>query len=211
MASPGNRFISRPPTTSRRSQGSRSMRAPCGSPPTAVSFAITSRAFRPCRFSRGSSAWSGSTTARASTCTLGGSFQLTPNTLACQVAKFDGVAWQQVGIPFSDSEVEAPTVKSLIVHDLGQGPRLVAAGYFQRAGSRLLDNMAVWDGSSWRAIGDSTYFRSATYHDDGTGRDVYGATWSIRNSYWPRPDRVVRRHDGGTADPGRRLPHGFGA
>ncbi len=33
---------------------------------------------------------------------------------------------------------------------------------------------------------DSTYFRSATYHDDGTGRDVYGATWSIRNSYWPR-------------------------
>src|SRR6185295_7159849 len=39
---------------------------------------------------------------------------------------------------------------------------------------------------------------SAVYHDDGTSRDLYMLTWSmrVRNTPWPRPDRVVRIHNG---------------
>jgi len=84
-------------------------------------------------------------------------------------------------------------VGALAVADLGQGPRLIAAGNFTSPSP--LSRVAAWDGQSWSALGAGpTSISCLTTFDDGTGRKLYagtggavfifnGSSWSTLGSY----------------------------
>lgn len=78
----------------------------------------------------------------------GGSFRRLDPELEDSVVRWDGKTWSRVGEAFGF----APTVHSLLSTDLGDGPRLYAAGSFSGANGEL-DNVAVWDGSAWLPLG----------------------------------------------------------
>ena len=66
-------------------------------------------------------------------------------------------------------------VNALAVFDAGEGPVLVAAGQFTHAGGVPANNIAYWDGSSWRALsaGVDGQVYALAVHDDGTGAKLY--------------------------------------
>ena len=60
--------------------------------------------------------------------------------------KWDGQGWSQLG-----KGIVGDGITSLIVYQ----DKLWVGGYFSRAGSFIVDNLAIWDGSEWcRAYGD---------------------------------------------------------
>ena len=76
--------------------------------------------------------------------------------VATNIASWDGAAWHMlgsgVGLPGNGSAVEAITVQSGLVY--------VGGGY-TNAGSLLITNLAVWNGSTWSGLGGP--FNSAVY------------------------------------------------
>jgi trimeric autotransporter adhesin len=77
--------------------------------------------------------------------------------IATNIASWDGAAWHMLGgglggAPGAGSGVEAITLQSGLVY---------AGGGFTNSGSLLITNLAVWNGSSWSALGGP--FNSAVY------------------------------------------------
>lgn len=75
-------------------------------------------------------------------------------------------------------------VRSLLVHDDGSGPRLIAAGTFHTAGGFPARRVAVWDGIAWSpagigigltATGHTDTVHSMVSFDDGAGPSLYAA------------------------------------
>lgn len=100
----------------------------------------------------------------------GGSFlRLSPDQHLENVAKWDGVAWSDVGGGIWSS------VNALIVFDDGTGPALYAGGRFQVAGGQPAARIAKWDGQTWTQVGGgmNSTVHALTVFDDGTGPALY--------------------------------------
>jgi hypothetical protein len=70
-------------------------------------------------------------------------------------------------------------VHALTVTDLGEGPLLVAGGWFNQAGGVSVSNSAAWNGSFWSALsapageGTNAPVNALTSFDDGSGIAVF--------------------------------------
>jgi hypothetical protein len=81
-----------------------------------------------------------------------GAFQNVGGELVARIASFDGVVWSPLG-----SGIEQGVVNALAVFDTDGGgvgaSEVYAAGTFLRAGGQPVNQIARWDGSTWRAVG----------------------------------------------------------
>jgi hypothetical protein len=67
------------------------------------------------------------------------------------IARFDGATWQSVGTGLSyEGELWLSSGLSMCL----LGDSLVVGGQFDHAGSLPVNNIALWDGTAWHAIGD---------------------------------------------------------
>ena len=103
---------------------------------------------------------------------VGGSFSVAGDTMAANIAKWDGANWSALGTGMNGS------VHALMVFDDGSGPALYAGGEFTTAGNAEAYYIAKWDGSSWSTLGlgfggpaDCVYV--LTVFDDGSGPALY--------------------------------------
>lgn len=66
-------------------------------------------------------------------------------------------------------------VNATAVFDAGSGPGLVLGGQFHSAGATLAENIAIWDGTSFQALGSGVNGEvdALTVFDDGTGPALY--------------------------------------
>ena len=98
---------------------------------------------------------------------VGGEFLTTGGGLTVNnVARWDGSSWSAVGGGVLHSSFDA-TVEALALDASGN---LYAGGYFNRAEGNVAESVAMWDGSSWSALGvgldDDVY--ALTITSDGT-------------------------------------------
>ena len=98
---------------------------------------------------------------------------------AFNIARWDGVAWNNLGSGF-----DGPVYALAVFNDgIGSGPALYAAGDFtaivDQTGTPTTpaSNIARWDGTQWSplAIGTNAPIRTLEVHDDGTGPALYAA------------------------------------
>ncbi len=78
----------------------------------------------------------------------GGDFTIAGITRVDGIARWDGSNWRNLGSGltngFDDTRVKALAVK---------GDALYAGGWFSNAGGTVVNNVAMWDGQSWSALG----------------------------------------------------------
>lgn len=87
-------------------------------------------------------------------------------------------------------------VGAMAVFDAEEGPVLVAAGQFAHAGGVPANNIAYWDGSTWRALGDGVdgQVYALAVHDDGNGAKLYaGGVFATAGGV---PSRGIAAWDG---------------
>lgn len=90
----------------------------------------------------------------------GGSFSQSGPNATDAIARWDGVAWQQVGEgvqwgPAADGPWSSPaSVNDIVLFDFGDGPRLVAGGFFSRSGEVAAVCITQWDGIAMSSVGD---------------------------------------------------------
>lgn len=87
------------------------------------------------------------------------------------IARWNGGQWESLaggGLRWSAGFVGSG--QCMAVHDFGAGPRLVVGGSFDLAGGVPVNNVAVWDGSTWAGIGTGLDGDVAALEvfDDGT-------------------------------------------
>jgi hypothetical protein len=109
------------------------------------------------------------------------------------IAKWNGSAWSTLGGGLYYNM--APQVEVVYATDIGQGPRLYAAGDFFRAGTPTPEvrGIAQWDGQQWSALGpaDNSEVQAMTRYDDGSGPKLwvggdlsFGGTTSHQLTVW---------------------------
>jgi trimeric autotransporter adhesin len=104
------------------------------------------------------------------------------------VAKWTGSDWVPIGAGFGGGLNGGPcvrSVRSLAVHDDGQGPSLYAGGTFVQAGGVVVNGIARWNGTSWVPLRGGLTYTTATLcgpmvqsmatYDDGGGPALYAA------------------------------------
>jgi hypothetical protein len=104
----------------------------------------------------------------------GGHFEMAGDERARGIGAWNAGAWS--GLPDGTANGMSGTVEAMAVGDLGNGPRLFAAGAFDFAGQTSVQSVAAWDGSSWSALGpglDPDEIRALAVYDDGTGPQLY--------------------------------------
>jgi len=98
------------------------------------------------------------------------------------IASWDGAAWTPVGSGLTNG-VNTPFVRALAVN----GNSLYAGGTFTAAGGSSASNIAVWNGSSWAALGSGTnagtivnalVFHSGTLYAGGSFSTAGGSSAS---------------------------------
>jgi len=104
----------------------------------------------------------------------GGSFASAGGHPASGIASWNGYDWSPVGDGFSYLG-HPPIVLDLAAY---QG-MLVATGFFDRAGSTILQNLAAWDGSQWSALGG---LRPDGYPNGGFALAVHGNSLLVGSS-----------------------------
>ena len=77
----------------------------------------------------------------------GGAFTTVEGAAAGRVARWDGTAWQPLGIGMNDRVLE------LAVFDDGSGAALYAGGHFTSADGAPAAGASRWDGTGWSALG----------------------------------------------------------
>jgi hypothetical protein len=98
-------------------------------------------------------------------------------------SRWNGSSWTHLSSGLSPSTSQSTAnVLALAVFDEGTGPRLIAGGWFGEAGGVDANNVAGWDGTSWKPVGhgagiggpfDSSVAVSAIAFDDGSGPGLY--------------------------------------
>jgi hypothetical protein len=89
---------------------------------------------------------------------VGGTFVEADGRTVNQIARWNGVAWSEVGGGVSGVGLgSSPSVNSFLVYDNGTGPALLAGGAFSKAGDFQpqffgYPNLARWDGRSWSSL-----------------------------------------------------------
>lgn len=120
------------------------------------------------------------------------------------VASWNGTTWSSASTgadPTLSPSVLA--VQSLVVHDDGAGPRLVAGGNLFHAGGVLVGRVASWNGSSWRAFDEGNApiggaVRTMARYDDGTGSKLYVGGSFTDVGVWGGGDGHIARFNGTT-------------
>lgn len=69
------------------------------------------------------------------------------------IASWNGTSWQPLGSGLTMNSNQPGTVNAMAVFDAGAGSELYVAGLFDKAGGTNAENIAAWNGSSWRSIG----------------------------------------------------------
>ncbi|MBL8861446.1 MAG: hypothetical protein JNK02_05485 [Planctomycetes bacterium] len=112
-----------------------------------------------------------------------------------RIARWNGGGWVSVGGGMGDATSGA-SVHALTTFDAGAGRELVAACTFANAGPTVAENIAAWNGATWRAVvsgqGLSSFGSALTVHDDGNRRvlvcagsfDRAGTTSARRIATW---------------------------
>ena len=114
----------------------------------------------------------------------GGQFTTAGGVAANHIAKWDGSAWSALGSGMS--ETGYPYVSALVLDGAGH---LYAGGNFDTAGGVAANNIAMWDGDSWSALGSGLDQGVEALALDGAG-NLYagggavvakwdGNTWSV--------------------------------
>jgi len=112
---------------------------------------------------------------------VGGIFPTAGGVAVNNIAGWTGSSWSAVGGGVSGPPYPNPTpsVRSLTVHDDGNGPALYAGGIFTTADFANANNIAKWDGASWSALGsgvsggDVPAVYSLTGHGEGAESALY--------------------------------------
>jgi hypothetical protein len=86
----------------------------------------------------------------------GGSFTTAGGIPVKNIAKWDGVSWQDVG--GGVFYTGATTVSTMLTY----GSALYAGGTFSNAGTVTVNNIAKWDGANWSDVGGGTRYTGAT-------------------------------------------------
>jgi hypothetical protein len=106
----------------------------------------------------------------------GGAFTQIGGVAANRIAAWDGTAWHAMGAGFDDG-----TVYALAEFDDGTGKAIYAAGQMRTSAGIMVNNIAKWDGTSWRplgaGVGDQQYngIGALQVFDDGTGPSLYAS------------------------------------
>ncbi|NOT30808.1 MAG: HYR domain-containing protein [Planctomycetes bacterium] len=103
----------------------------------------------------------------------GGYFTTAGGASANLIAKWDGSSWSALGSGMDSSPTNF--VRALSVFANGGGPTLYAGGTFTTAGGVAASRIAMWDGSSWSALGSGMNERvdCLSVFDDGGGPALY--------------------------------------
>lgn len=103
----------------------------------------------------------------------GGAFRVAGGTASRRVARWDGLAWS----PVKEGPGADDTVFALEAYDLGEGPRLFAAGDFLNIDGVPANRVAQWDGIEWSPLGVGVLrdVNALVGFDDGTGPALYAA------------------------------------
>ncbi|MGP1309600.1 MAG: hypothetical protein ACTS27_05325 [Phycisphaerales bacterium] len=124
------------------------------------------------------------------------------------VAKWDGAAWSTLGdgLRLNNPAFGGPTFGRLsdaVTHNDGSGPALYVGGAFDTAGGQPAMGVARWDGQQWSSVGDSSFARTLTVHDDGDGPMLYragfgrlvfvwdGAVWTSIGETQPNGSAII--------------------
>lgn len=109
---------------------------------------------------------------------VGGIFSTAGRVETNGLARWDGMHWSSIGSVLGSS----PYVIAMKVVDLGDGPRLCIAGRFTSVGGVAANNIALWDGTTWSALGagmpGETY--ALEVFDDGGGPAIYAGSYLLR-------------------------------
>ncbi|MBN1612288.1 MAG: hypothetical protein JW940_36990 [Polyangiaceae bacterium] len=122
---------------------------------------------------------------------VGGAFDLAGGTVSHSIARWDGATWSTLGSGFTGSE-DVAEIWSLT--DFGE--LLVAGGAFVAADDLPANNLAVWNGAAWYALGsgaDGTVFALAVHEGElWVGGDFLhvGGNASHRVGRWLGPPVV---------------------
>lgn len=117
---------------------------------------------------------------------IGGQFTRVGEVVAAHVARWNGVAWEQVGGGFTRS------VQRFKVLDAGNGPELYAT-----LSQPDPDYVYRWDGASWIPLAGVTGFYALTVFDDGSDVQLVERTEDPLGPVSGRPARRrgVPRYD----------------
>ncbi len=96
-----------------------------------------------------------------------GMFSVPPSTTTCDLARWDGAAWEALGLPG-----ELLRGRALAVFD----ERLFVGGTFLSMGGQTIKYLAAWDGSSFSALGSGL-------NGDVTALAVYGGKLIVGGSF----------------------------
>lgn len=88
----------------------------------------------------------------------GGQFTSMDGAGAQHVAVWDQtfLSWEPLVDTGTNVDGVNGNVYALVVHDTPAGKRLVVGGQFTQAGGKSANNVAMWDGSTWTALGTGT-------------------------------------------------------
>jgi hypothetical protein len=105
---------------------------------------------------------------------VGGAFESVAGRPSPALARWDGSDWLPP-MPALRGPAFA-RVAAMVEFDDGSGPALYVAGDFRQAGNQAAAlNVARWDGSRWRTVGEgfNNQVHALTIHDDGDGPRLY--------------------------------------
>jgi hypothetical protein len=109
----------------------------------------------------------------------GGMFRFGSAERLNHIARWDGARLHALGAGVQRaSDAPGATVNALLGANLGDGPALYVAGYFERAGGSPATNVARWDGAAWSPVGggiDGPFVGSLIQWNDTTGPGLVAA------------------------------------
>ncbi|MBI1381498.1 MAG: hypothetical protein GC161_10485 [Planctomycetaceae bacterium] len=105
-----------------------------------------------------------------------GEFSTAGGVAADRVARFDGVTWSSLG-----QGLMGGTVRALLVHDDGSGPKLFAGGDFEMSGQISVSRIARWDGTTWSGVTfgmNGSVFALASFEEAGVSSLFAGGAFT---------------------------------
>jgi trimeric autotransporter adhesin len=135
----------------------------------------------------------------------GGTFTNAGGVTANRIAKWNGTSWSALGTGVIGTSTAA-TVNSIAI----SGGNVYVTGNFTNAGGILASNVAVWNGTSWFALGSGTTSSTSAmgYCAAASGNDVYIggafyfagdkpaqyiAHWNSQSNYYPAANLKLTR------------------
>jgi len=117
---------------------------------------------------------------------IGGTFNQVDGITVNHIAKWDGLSWSALGSGVSQSTPITQGVYTIAFDAIGN---LYAGGTFDDASGTVVNNMAIWDGSTWNPAG-STIVTDSVWDIEFNNSDIY--TYSIVSG----PSYIIERFSG---------------